>query len=153
MFNRRDQESNESVYAYVTALRKLAKTCNYGSLADSLIRDRMVEGINDNSGRKKILQTCKLTLGQCRSSQTSARQLKEMNQEDVRFVKDDRKKETGDEKKTKSPEKSQNESQERKCKCCSRYSRSSRKRTPSGREKSVRNWSWPLTRMVLVSGH
>ena len=35
----------------------------------------------------------------------------------------------------------------------SKYSRSSRKRTPSGREKSVRNWSWPLTRMVLVSGH
>ena len=30
VFNRRDQESNESVDAYVTALRKLAKTCNYG---------------------------------------------------------------------------------------------------------------------------
>ncbi len=39
--------------------------------------------------------------------------------------------------------------------CCkvANYSRSSHKRTPSGREKSVRNWSWPLTRMVLVSGH
>ena len=48
MFNRRDQESNVSVDAYVTALRKLAKTCNYGSLTDSLIRDRMVVGINDN---------------------------------------------------------------------------------------------------------
>lgn len=33
------------------------------------------------------------------------------------------------------------------------YSLSSRKRTPSVREKSVRNWSWPLTRMVLVGGH
>ena len=65
MFNRRDQESNESVDAYVTALRKLAKTCNYGSLTDSLIRDRMVVGINDNSARKKLLQTSKLTLGQC----------------------------------------------------------------------------------------
>ena len=29
------------------------------------------------------------------------------------------------------------------------YSRSSRKRTPSGRDKNVRNWSWPLTRMIL----
>ena len=96
VFNRRDQESNESVDAYVTALGKLAKTCNYGSLTDSLIRDGMVVGINDNSARKKLLQTNKLTLGQCidicRSSQTSARQLKEMNQEDVRFVKDNRKK-------------------------------------------------------------
>ena len=68
VFNRRDQESNESADAYVTALRKLAKTCNYGSLTDSLIRDRMV------GARKKLLQKSKLTLGQCidicRSSQT-----------------------------------------------------------------------------------
>ena len=39
----------------LTALRKLAKTCNYGSLTDSLIRDRMVVGISDNSARKKLL--------------------------------------------------------------------------------------------------
>lgn len=79
----------------------------------------MVVGINDNSARKKLLQTSKLTLGQCvdicRSSQTSARQLKEMNQEDVRFVKEDKRK-TVDKKKTKVPVKNQNESQERKCK-------------------------------------
>ena len=55
VFNRRHQETNESVDAYVTALRKLAKTCNYGSLTDSLIRDRMVVGISDNSARKKLL--------------------------------------------------------------------------------------------------
>ena len=110
MFNHQDQESNESVDAYVTALRKLVKTCNYGSLTDSLIRDRMVVGINDNSACKKLLQTSKLT-GQCidicRSSQTSARQLKQMNQEEVRFVKDNRKKPV-DKKRTKVPEKSQN---------------------------------------------
>ena len=64
VFNRRYQESNESVDAYVTAQRKLAKTCNYGTLADSLIRDRIVVGINDNSARKKQLQAGKLTLSQ-----------------------------------------------------------------------------------------
>ena len=110
VFNRRDQEPNESVDAYVTALQKLAKTCNYGSLTESHIRDRMVVGINDNSASTKLLQTSKLTLGQCIdiciSLQTSARQLKEMNQEDVRFVKDDRKKQEK-KKKTKVPEESQ----------------------------------------------
>ena len=39
VFSRRDQEMNESVDAYVTAQRKLAKTCDYGALTDSLIRD------------------------------------------------------------------------------------------------------------------
>ena len=33
------------------------------------------------------------------------------------------------------------------------YSRSSRKRTPLGGDKNVRNWSWPLMTMVLVSCH
>ena len=33
----------------------------------------------------------------------------------------------------------------------STVSRSSRKRTPSGSRKSVRNWSWSLTGMILVS--
>ena len=79
VFNRRDQEPNESVDAYVTctALQKLAKTCNYGSLTDSLIRDRIMVGIHDSSARKKLMQTSKLTIGQCidicRFSQTSAR--------------------------------------------------------------------------------
>jgi len=98
VLNRKDQKPNESVDAYVIALRKLLKTCNYGSLTDSLIRNRIVVGINDNSARKKLLQTSKLTLGQCidicGTSQTSARQLKEMNQENVRFVKEDNKKNT-----------------------------------------------------------
>jgi len=79
----------------------------------------MVVGINDNSACKKLLQTSKLTLGQCidicRSSQTSIRQLKQMNQEEVRFVKDNRKKPV-DKMRTKVPEKSQNELQEHKCK-------------------------------------
>ena len=31
-----------------------------------------------------------------------------------------------------------------------KYSGSSRKRTPSGREKGVLDWIWPLTRMNLI---
>ena len=87
VFSLKDQEMNESVDAYVTALRKLAKTCDYGALTDSLIRDWMVVGIDDNSTRKKLLQSSKLTLDQFidifRSTETSARQLKVMTQDDV----------------------------------------------------------------------
>jgi len=59
-FNKRDQESGESVDSYVAALRTLAKKCNYGSLLDSLIRDRIVVGIRDNGTRKRLLQEPKL---------------------------------------------------------------------------------------------
>ena len=47
-FNKRDQEPNESSDAYVTALRTLAKTCNFGVLENSLIRNRIVPGLRDN---------------------------------------------------------------------------------------------------------
>ena len=37
----RDQEPDESVDRYVTALRKLAQTCEFGEIRDSLVRDRV----------------------------------------------------------------------------------------------------------------
>ena len=74
VFNRGDQETNKSVDAYVAVSRKLAETCNYGSLTESLIRYRTVVRISDNPARKELLQTSKLTLSQCihicRSSET-----------------------------------------------------------------------------------
>ena len=91
-FNKRDQDS------YVAALRTLAKTCNYGSLLDSLIRDRIVVEIKDNGTRKRLLQEAKLTLNKCidicRSSDVTAAQLQVMGtQEDlIKFVADDKQK-------------------------------------------------------------
>ena len=78
------QEPNESLDAYVTALRTLAKTCSFGVLENSLIRDRIVIGVRDNQAHKKLLQVSKLTLKECidicRSYETSSQQLKEINQ-------------------------------------------------------------------------
>ena len=51
-FNNRNQETGESFDAYLTALKALAKTCNFGSLKDELIRDRIVCGIRDTGTRK-----------------------------------------------------------------------------------------------------
>ena len=46
IFNSRNHKPDESIDAYVTALRDLAKTCNFCDLFnDSLLRDRIVLGI------------------------------------------------------------------------------------------------------------
>ena len=82
-FNKRNQESGESFDTYLTALRTLAKTYDFGSLTDELIRDRIVRGIRDTETRKKLLQEPKLTLQKCidvcRSAETTAEQMKGMN--------------------------------------------------------------------------
>lgn len=46
-FNMRKQDANETVDAFVTALCALAEHCNYGTLRDELIRDRIVVGLAD----------------------------------------------------------------------------------------------------------
>jgi hypothetical protein len=46
-FNQRKQEPRESTEAFVTALHKLADSCNFGALRKELIRDRIVVGIHN----------------------------------------------------------------------------------------------------------
>ena len=55
-FNMRKQEENETVDAFVTALYALAEHCNYGTLHDELLRDRIVVGLADKwlSERKQM---------------------------------------------------------------------------------------------------
>ena len=82
VFNKRDQGPEETIEAYVTALRILAKTCNFSTLHDSLIRDRIVLGIRDHMTRKRLLQERKLSLQVsidiCKSRETTSNQLKSM---------------------------------------------------------------------------
>lgn len=61
-FNRRKQEANESVEAFITDLHKLAETCEYGSLKDDLIRDRLVVGLLDLGLSEELQLDPKLTL-------------------------------------------------------------------------------------------
>ena len=65
IFNSRKQEQGESFDTYLNALRTLSKTCNYGPLRDSLIRDRIVIGIRNDPSRKRLLHESKLTLDMC----------------------------------------------------------------------------------------
>ena len=91
-FNKRDQELNESIDSFVAALRHLVKTCNYGTLEESLIRDRLIMGIRENSTRKRLLQESGLTLTRCidicRANESTAIQLKAIgNKEDINAIK------------------------------------------------------------------
>ena len=64
-FNNRNQNIGENVDDYITSLRKMAQKCNFGTLSDDLIRDRIVCGILDNAVRKRVLEQPSLTLKQC----------------------------------------------------------------------------------------
>ena len=61
-FNTRYQKPGETTEAYVSTLRNQAKTCNFGTLQDELIRDRLVCGISSDSVRRALLKETDLTL-------------------------------------------------------------------------------------------
>ena len=49
---------------FVSKLRQLAATCEYGELQDQLIRDRIVIGLNDQAQRARLLREKDLTPGE-----------------------------------------------------------------------------------------
>ena len=60
VFNTRSQLPGEPIDHFVTDLRMKAKTCEFGELTDSLIRDRVVEGVRDDSTRSRLLRESSL---------------------------------------------------------------------------------------------
>ena len=62
VFFSRAQESNETIDQYVTTLKKLCETCEFGALKNSLIKDRIVLGVNNQRTREKRLREPDLTL-------------------------------------------------------------------------------------------
>ncbi|CAB4002703.1 Hypothetical predicted protein, partial [Paramuricea clavata] len=85
IFNRRNQEPDESIAQYITTLRALSRTCNFGDLHDSLLRDRIVLGVNDPNTRKKLLQERDLSLDRCidicKGAEATKHQIKAMGEE------------------------------------------------------------------------
>ena len=66
----------------MTVLKNLADTCEFGALKESLIRDRIVFGIQDSSVRERLLRDAKLTMEtateKVRSAELTQIQLKQM---------------------------------------------------------------------------
>ena len=101
VFNLRKQKPEESVEQFVTELKRLAKDCEYGELTDSIIKDRIVEGINNDSTRARLLREKDLSLQRCievcKSSEVAEEHMKTLTHESskVRDIDAVKKKYTG----------------------------------------------------------
>lgn len=75
VFNSRVQHLGEPLDQFVTDLRTKAKTCEYGPLGESLIKDRIVVGICDDQLRARLLQKrnldLKTAIDMCRATEAS----------------------------------------------------------------------------------
>jgi hypothetical protein len=80
IFHQRVQQPGETFDDFLADLRKMAKTCAFEQLEDSLIRDRLIIGIRDNPTRRRLLQQKKLSLSDtidaCRASEATSRRLR-----------------------------------------------------------------------------
>ena len=91
MFNSAMQSDGESIEQFLSKLRKLAATCQYGSLLDEMLRDRIVIGVHNSHTRARLLREKGLTLQKaydiCRSSEVAENQVKTLEGESVNYVK------------------------------------------------------------------
>ena len=80
IFNTRVQRTGETIDQYVTDLQKKANSCEFGTLHDSLIQDRIVCGISDDHTCSRLLKEADLTLAKtvdiCRADEITTSQLK-----------------------------------------------------------------------------
>ena len=81
--NTRFQEVSEAVQNFITALKILEDTCEFGTLKDSLIRDRIVCGVSSDALRKQLLKERDLTLHKavqlCQIHESAERYSKEVS--------------------------------------------------------------------------
>ncbi|KAK0132248.1 hypothetical protein N1851_032926 [Merluccius polli] len=79
-------QGDMSISQYITELKLKAKSCEFGQLQDSLIRDRVVCGITSDTMRERLLREMDITLEKamqlCLASETSKAQIKQMHDED-----------------------------------------------------------------------
>jgi hypothetical protein len=82
VFNSRNQRPGETIDQYVTDLRSKAAQCEFGTLTDSLIRVRIVCGIQSDRTRSRLLKEAALTLDGaidiCRADEATAERMKSL---------------------------------------------------------------------------
>lgn len=61
IFRQRKQNEGESFSTYVAALKKLAKSCNYGTILEEQLRDQLVFGLRNDNIRQHLFAEKNLT--------------------------------------------------------------------------------------------
>ena len=81
-FFSRAQESGKTIGQYVIVSRKLSETCEFSTLKNSVIKDRIILGISDTETRERLLRISDLTLEKAidvvRSADATEIQLRDM---------------------------------------------------------------------------
>ena len=80
VFRSRTQRQQEPFDSFLTDLRLKAQSCNFATLKDSMIRDQIVFGVEDNKVRERLLRETELTLAGaikiCQASELSHKHVK-----------------------------------------------------------------------------
>jgi len=81
-FNQLVPAAGESIDSFVATLRQHVKTCDYGTQADKMIRDRIVFTYGDSRVREKLISTDELTLDKaidiCRAAEATRDRMQSM---------------------------------------------------------------------------
>ena len=82
-FHTRFRKPGESVTAFVSELRSIAKSCNFGDTLETMLRDRIVCGINDSIIQRLLLAekglSFKTALELAQGMESAAKNVRELN--------------------------------------------------------------------------
>ena len=86
LFHAAEQQPNETVDQYIIRLGRLAETCNFQTLHDEMLRDRLVLGCKDKAARARLFRQkecdLKTALEALRISERTHEQLKQLATEE-----------------------------------------------------------------------
>ena len=90
IFNIPNQQQGETVEQFVTDLKLKAKTCAFGDMTDSMIRDRIVLGIASQRVRERLLREDNLNLANaikiCQAAEATHRQITTLGNDVLMYI-------------------------------------------------------------------
>lgn len=85
VFNKMTQKPNESIDEFITKCRTQIAKCNFETLEDELLKDKIVIGVESDNLREKLLTHSDLMLSKaialCKGSEMAAKQMKTFSKE------------------------------------------------------------------------